>query len=300
MKKLIFINDINFKLSPQVRYEPNGLVVAEYAERYRNKADMPPIHVFWDEETKITYLADGMHRCNAMEMIGRKAIEAEVHVGDYNAALKFALLANSQHGLQRSNEDKRQCVRMALKQWPTISNIQIGLACAVDDKTVATVRAEMEAKKLIVATPTRTSASGREMPAHTPRISGATVETADSTVDCLGREIPKKVIQYWQRTPEIRGLMDQVSAIMGVLKEAQKNEDIMFGELAINGTLADLEKAWVSIRCALPYAVCTQCQGHPETQKAGCRLCLGRGLISKFRWDALVPAETKAMLEKKK
>jgi len=300
MKKLIFINDINFKLSPQVRYEANGLVVADYAERYRQKAEMPPIHVFWDEEAKIMYLADGMHRCNAMEMIGRKAIEAEVHLGDYNACLKHALLANSQHGLQRSNEDKRQCIRMALKQWPTISNIAIASMCAVDDKTVAVVREEMEKKKQIVATPTRTSVSGREMPAHTPRISGATVATSKDEVDCLGREIPKKVIQYWQRTPEIRSLMDKVSEIIGILKEAQKNEDIMFSEVSINGTIADLDKAFVSIQCGVPYAVCTQCQGHPETQKSGCRLCLGRGLISKFRWDSLVPVETKTMLAKKK
>ena len=72
----------------------------------------------------------------------------------------------------------------------------------------------------------------------------------------------------------------------------------MFAEINFTAVISDIEKAYHALKCATPYAVCTMCSGHPDTQKNGCRLCFGRGLISKFRYDR-VPEEVRKLREKK-
>lgn len=299
MQKLIFITDINFKESPQVRAESNPSVALEYSERYRNKEDMPPIHLFWDADKKIMYLADGMHRCNAMELIGRRAIEAEVHQGDYQEALKYALLANASHGLPRSQADKQQCIRMALKQWPSMSDLAIAKVTSTSDKTVATIREKMVAKKVIPETQ-KISSSGAKIAVRNSE--PASKEDTEVAVpqDELGREIPIKVQKFWERQPEVMSMLESIGSVISQMKDAQKEKDEMYGEVPINGVIADLEKAYAAVQCAIPFAVCPTCQGHPETQKAGCRMCYGKGGISKFRYKTIVPEETRKMLEKGK
>ena len=60
--KLIFLTEINFKDSPVVRVGlPNKEIVEQYAQNYTEKQGMPPIVVFYDEDTKQFYLAQGHH-----------------------------------------------------------------------------------------------------------------------------------------------------------------------------------------------------------------------------------------------
>ena len=308
MKKLIFLNEIAFKDSPRVRSGIRNEVAEDYARRYRAKESLPPVHLFWDSGAKLMYLADGSHRCAAMALIGRKAIEAEVRNGTYQDALQFALLANAQHGLPRSNEDKRQSIATALQEWPKVSNVQISKMCDVDDKTVALVRAELETKQLVAPSKTRISAAGKQMPAVLPRKSevGIREKTSKTTkspktkepidLDAKGTPIPKAVQKYWNRAPEVRELMASISEIVKQIKKAHSSQDLMFAEISCNTVVDDLERAYTAIKCSLPYVVCALCQGHPETQKAGCRMCFGRGLIGKFRYDR-VPVEIKKLKE---
>lgn len=314
MKKLIFLDDIKVSESPTVRASLNEAVVLEYAERYQSKEEMPPVHVFADKETKTLILADGSHRLAALLKIGRKAIEAEVHSGGYQDALKFALLANTQHGLPRSSEDKRVCIRSAIKEWPNASKLQIAKMCDVDDKTVSAVLAEMEADQVVEVATTRVDTLGRSIPKRNdvrnserpPKTSGQS-KVSDSPKpkpdpqreqkDATGHVIPMKILPYWDRAPEVKDILATISKIINHLKEAQEKEDRMYAEVSFASTIGDLDKAWHSIKCALPYAVCTACAGHPDTQKGGCRLCMGRGLICKFRYDRLVLTQVKQIRE---
>lgn len=300
MKKLIFLSDINFDVSPRVRSSEREEVVNQYADNYKAKKPMPPVVLFWDKDEKKMYLADGKHRCSAIEVLGRKAVEADVRPGTYQDALQHALLANTEHGLPRSSADKRQCITEALKQWPKYTNNQLSKVCDVDDKTVATVRAALEEKKVIEPAPVRTSSLGRQVPGKVVRNSELPPKSKDGkVVDSLGVEIPKGAIKSWSRIPEVKDLLDGLSDVVGALKKAQREEDILYAEINFSATIGDIEKSYYSLKCALPYTVCTQCQGHPETQKLGCRLCFGRGLISKFRYDQLVPEEIKKLRGKK-
>lgn len=304
MSKLVFVADIDIKHSPKVRSEMRKEAVTEYAVLYKKDKKALPLIVLFTEDGRRFLLADGAHRLAAQSSNGAKTVIAEVRKGDYEAALAHALMANERHGIRRSREDKRQCIFEAIKQWPTISNAQIAERCAVDDSTVKSVRDEMEKDKEVKPAPVRESADGRKMPASVPRekevTSGSRGATKDPSkpVDLIGRAIPKSCMHYWERMDEVKQMLDSIGGVMSDLKKAQRQEDLMFAEVNISGALADLDRTWSSIQRAIPYAVCTQCQGHPDAQPGGqCRMCRGKGLISKLHWDTNVPVELKQILK---
>lgn len=118
-------------------------------------------------------------------------------------------------------------------------------------------------------------------------------------IDATGWPIPVALTPLWKRGEDIDSILHYLSKLKSGLRAAQESQDMLWAEVNFSSVLSDLEKAWTSIQCAKPYAVCTQCQGHPEVQPKGqCPLCKGRGFISKFRWEILVPEEIKAMRKK--
>ena len=86
--------------------------VLEYIESLERGEVFPPVTVFDDNGTY--YLVDGWHRDEAMYRCGRKEIEAEVKMGSRRDAILFSVGVNSNHGLRRSNEDKRKAVMTLL------------------------------------------------------------------------------------------------------------------------------------------------------------------------------------------
>lgn len=306
MTKLLFLSDLNEKLSPVVRASIRDDIVDAYAQNYREKRPMPPVVVFWDGKTY--FLADGSHRCHAIAQIGRKAIEAEVRKGTYEDALQYALQANCAHGLQRSNADKRKCISVAIQQWPKDSNNSIAKRCDVDDKTVKDVRDELEAEQVVAKEPVRVSSSGRSVaaqhvtknPVRKSELEPATKPTEPKPiVDKNGTPIPKAVIQYWERADEVTVLLAQITEVMNSLRHAEKEKDLLYSQCNLAGTILELDGIKMNVGRALPFCVCTQCAGHPEAQPKGhCRLCAGLGLISKLAWDRLVPAEVRDMITK--
>ncbi len=291
-KQKILLSQIDLKNSPRVRAkDPDDDTVEQYAENYEKGVPMPPIVLFYDPDTKQFLLADGRHRYEAAEFNQQDKIEATIIEGGYADALKHALLANAEHGVPRSNADKRQCVKAALLQWGAgVTDMHIAGIAMVSDKTVASVREEMLEHKQLKPTKTRTRSDGQEI---TVGSSGR-----EEMVDSFGKAIPHKVQTYWDRRDEMQKLHDQAEWVHDALKDAHRIKDPMFAELNFTDLLASLEHIKSSIKSAIPFCVCTNCAGHPETQKGGCRLCLDRGLIGKFRYDNLVPLEIKEIMKK--
>lgn len=119
-------------------------------------------------------------------------------------------------------------------------------------------------------------------------------------VDKMGFPIPDEVIQFWDRSPEINELLTALSDVKTALRNAQDSDDPMYAEINFSTTIGDIEKARESIKRGLPYAVCTQCAGHPKamSETVACPLCRGRGLLSKYKWDHNVAEEWKTMRAK--
>jgi uncharacterized ParB-like nuclease family protein len=117
--------------------------VTEYALTIRGGKRFPPIGVVFDG---IYYWVwDGFHRVHAHRKIRRTKILAEVKRGDREDAILLSASANAEHGIARTNEDKRRAIKTALfspktQDW---SSRQIAEWVGVDDKTVASARSNM-------------------------------------------------------------------------------------------------------------------------------------------------------------
>jgi len=109
----------------------------------------------------------------------------------------------------------------------------------------------------------------------------------DYPQDDLGRRIPDHLIELWNRRQEVQNMLTALSRVRVSLEKAQEANDPLFSEVAYSTALVHLDQAYNTVQVAKPYAVCAFCQGH------GCKACVQRGLLGKFRWDVTVPQEHK-------
>ena len=141
MTTSILINDITVDTALQARVRMSETVLQEYAALLMEGVNFPPIVLFDDGVKK--YLADGFHRLYAAKRVGRDRIQAETHRGSKHEGFMYSLRANSSHGLQRSNEDKRHCVMKLVDDFEYIdkSDREIAELCAVSHTFVGKIRA---------------------------------------------------------------------------------------------------------------------------------------------------------------
>ena len=162
----------------QVRASVNLESVDEYALAMADGAQFPPVDVFHDGSQYI--LADGFHRVMAAKRNGCEDILATIHEGSLSDALRFALSANSSHGLKRTNADKRRSVVLALSEWPKLSDRSIAEMCAVGHPLVGDMRkhqlesdtsceSQLSSDDSSTASPTRIGRDGKRRRAKTKK-----------------------------------------------------------------------------------------------------------------------------------
>jgi hypothetical protein len=125
-------------------------------------AERPPV-VFFDGNEY--WLADGFHRNRAAQMAKYRDLEFLVHDGTLRDAIRYAAGANADHGLPRSNADKRLAVLMLLKDqdFRKLSNSQLAEIAKVSPPHVAKVRAEFDRDHPDPTPSRRATADGRVM-----------------------------------------------------------------------------------------------------------------------------------------
>ncbi len=302
MRKLIYLADIDLKNSPPVRAQLREDVVQEYAEYYTARVPMPLPHLFIEKDGKWYLVADGLHRIHAQAKLGRKAVEAEIHEGTFEDALKYALLANTRHGLRRSNEDKRQCIWSAITMFSAASNSQIAAMAAVDDHTVAAVRKEMETAGKVEPAPVRTAADGKKRKASLPRKSEVEkpqpVDNQGEVLDETGYPVPKQLVELWNRREEFNAAKWGLADADGILERIEKDgKDPLWAGVHIQEIRMIINNAMDQLKLSAPYATCPLCQGFPQVQPGGiCRSCRGRGFVGRYVWNT-VPEELKKVRE---
>lgn len=165
----------------QTRCRTNQSVVDRYAEAIAEGAVFPPIVVFKDPQPArpVYYLAGGFHRTLAHKQAGLETVLAEVHKGTKEDALLYALGENHSHGLPRTDEDKRNVVRICLEDdvygWSDKSDRWIAAKCKVSPTFVGKVRRQWEASQLSTVTvEKREGRDGkmRKAPQRKPRTDG--------------------------------------------------------------------------------------------------------------------------------
>lgn len=323
----INLSEIDIDRSVQVRAKLNEETVVEYTEHITAKRPpMPPVVVFGPDSRGKYFLSEGWHRVAAHRKAGRTAIQATIRDGGWKEALEHALGSNAQHGLRRSNADKRRAVELALKHWPTWSQSMIADKCGVHVNTVATIKPQVPQN---VVPDKIIGKDGKEYPARPPmhhpkrpppsqppedeeiptsgkppspdvqRLENGpppvpTPEPPPLPLDRLGRTVPPHLVPLWERRKEVQEILDELSRIHKAIQQAQDDRDPLYfgagqGNTPVNFSqaISHLKQARSSIKEAMPYAVCPMCQG------SGCRNCSGNGLISKFRYDTIIPAAKK-------
>lgn len=104
----------------------------------------PPVIAYYDGE--VYWLADGFHRVAAVKQHERNAaVLTDVRSGSRRDAILHAAGANANHGLRRTNADKRRAVETLLRdqEWARWSDGEIAKRCQVSDRFVAAIRKEL-------------------------------------------------------------------------------------------------------------------------------------------------------------
>ena len=136
--KIINLKLIRIDGGTQPRESINMETVSDYAEGVKVGIEFPPVIAFYDGAEY--WLADGFHRYHAHTKAGRASIQADVRQGSLDDAKLFASGANSDHGLRRSNADKRLAVLMALGVKGDWSDNRIATHVGVSHTFVAEIR----------------------------------------------------------------------------------------------------------------------------------------------------------------
>lgn len=196
----------------QSRVELCQATISEYTESIRSAIEMPPITAFWDGS--VYWLADGFHRFHAHRHAGAMEISANIHTGTMRDAILFSVGANANHGLRRTNEDKRRAVTTLLNddEWATWSNEAVARACNVSPHTVASVKGAISANAEIAAIRT-VERNGKTYEQDTAKI-GKTKQAPESG----GLDSSREIIE------PVNGLESQAVEIASTV-EVQTNDE---------------------------------------------------------------------------
>lgn len=171
----------------QSRAQISEETVTDYAEAMSAGDQFPAITVFHDGVDY--YLADGFHRLHAAKRLGRASIQVNVEQGTLRDAILFSLGANNNHGLRRSNADKRKCVRTLLEdfEWGEMSVAEMAHLCAVSPQLVMAVKQEMEGG--VKVSTVKTNAPKKEKPVKLEPVVETPVEPQNLVPDEVVQEL---------------------------------------------------------------------------------------------------------------
>ncbi len=142
--KKLNIKSIVIDSGTQSRASISEDTVTDYAEAMTAGDEFPPVVVYFDGVDY--YLADGFHRLHAALRLGKASIQADVRTGTLRDAILYSLGANNNHGLRRSNADKRKCVQTLLEdfEWGELSINEMARICSVSPQLVLAVKQEAD------------------------------------------------------------------------------------------------------------------------------------------------------------
>lgn len=167
------LSDIRIDGGTQPRAQIDTEVVADYAAEMKLGTVFPDVVVFFDG--KHHWLGDGFHRYHGAITAECNDIAAEIRNGTKRDAILYSVGANAEHGLRRSNEDKRLAVDTLLKdeEWTQWSDHKIAKACAVSQPFVSNRRQLITVISCEPATKTRRfERGGSESEMRTASIGG--------------------------------------------------------------------------------------------------------------------------------
>lgn len=306
--KTIGLSEIRVDGGTQPRTEMNEAYIGELVEAYEDGKRFPPLVVFHDG--KSYWLADGFHRYWCYTQVDHLDVEAEVHKGRKRDAILYSVGANAEHGLRRSNDDKRSAVMTLLEdeEWGEWSNREIARRCAVSEALVRDVRktltAHMRSEKRTYTTRHGTTATmntaniGQPEPIGIDSYDdigsdegpsmGADDPTFDGPTDFEGNVIPEHLREAFDGAVAIDEGRRMVSVLKGHITRIQKIPAGAALSIEQKEMIA-LDHIGSALKFAVPYAVCPSCGGD------GCKSggCKGRGWVTQKAYESWQKANRK-------
>lgn len=301
----------------QIRVALDESTVAEYAEAMQNRAKFPPVKVFCDGAK--FYLADGFHRVEAAARAGFRKVKADTEAGSYVDALRFALSANAEHGLRRTNADKRRSLETAWEHrrelfgehdptaellaqmcgvsYNTTQNFYRDLAASAAPLTPKRVAKDGKSYTVpsrpptrhaptapVSVPPSRTVQSAPTAPAVRPGyyVGPDGREHAQGVeIDIFNVEIPERIASAFKTGAEyVTAWANRVNAVKNDIKGAM---DAGFSVSVAQRVVVELDNAYHELKASLPFCVCRMCQGQ------GCDACRSTGYQTKDQYDRNPP-----------
>lgn len=144
------------------------------------------------------------------------------------------------------------------------------------------------------------AASGGEPTADAIREAAKTIVPVIE-LDSTGFAIPEKLVEFWHRKQEVETLLRAVSTLRVALRKAQEEDDLLYRPVVGKAhqqtwttLITSLDKAYVSIGLAVPYAVCPVCQGR---LLKSCGTCQERGFVSEFFYKNAFDSDSRRVRE---
>ena len=253
------LTQLKIELQTQSRVAINQDAVKEYANAMMDGTKFPPITAFHDG--KHYYLADGYHRYFAAKKAGLEEIDCKIIKGTLRDAILHSVGVNADHGLQRTNEDKRKAVMKVLDdlEWSEWSDNVIANTCAVSGAYVGRIRKTLNLQvkeKKYIDKQGKTSVINienigkKELPPELPKelpedddqlqeLADANVELAEENTLLKDRlaiasvdATPEEKIQLTETMEQLRAIIKRQEAEITVLKSSrdglqQKNADML-------------------------------------------------------------------------
>lgn len=145
MSKYVPIAQIRRDGGTQSRAAMDENTIADYVEVVKagTGQDFPAIELFFDGTDY--WLADGFHRVEAHSRAGNDKIWANVRQGTRRDAVLASVGANANHGLRRTNEDKKRAAMTLLTddEWSKWSDRQIAKQLGISPQSVNNYRKEI-------------------------------------------------------------------------------------------------------------------------------------------------------------
>lgn len=218
-------NKLTLDPAVQPREEIDEATVEAYAQDMQGGAVFPPVVIFHDGERY--YLADGWHRVLAARAVHAPGIQAEVHNGTLRDAILYSAGVNKQHGLRRTNADKRRAALVLLRdgEWAKWSDRQIARHVGVSPDTVGRLRGSLSES---VSERTYVDKHGNVSTMDTSNIGLLTDE--DRRARAMVRAVERIVSITRIKLPEAPSRQER-SAIQEAIQEARRYLDDLESQL---------------------------------------------------------------------
>lgn len=291
--RIVELEKIRIDGGTQAREKINTDAVTEYAAAMKAGCKFPPLTLYDDGSD--LWLAKGFHRFHAYREALSAAAECEVIKGTVRDARLVAAGDNSDHGLRRTNADKRKAVLMLLAddEWKTKSNRWIAEQCHVDDKLVGKVRDESTAE--IRSSNTQDGQVGQELVGKdgkkrkAKKKAGKKLKKKASNKDepaaPTGDVLDVRAVLIPTHLRDIAAdetLPGFVTALTGMVADIKRIGNELGGRYLLSAQIIDfLNQARNHIANGLFHCVCPRCHGKPK----GCADCRQSGWMTKWKLE---------------